>query len=293
MLRSRILKLSVILVLLITSFSYGQSTDLLRLEYTHIPDDVSEVETSRYRFLINMPLKLKGSKYLILGAEYNFIDFDPKRDFPFDDNELEQLHVVDFNLGYIFNWNKDWRFVGIVTPRLASNLVTDIGSRDFLINLTATFWKERKDVDKPFRLVLGLTYNSTTGLPVPLPLINYYKRFHPRWAFTLGIPRSDLRMFLSERNILQLALFLDGYFVNAQNDIVLPDNELGTSISLSTLVSAVGYQLKVSKMASLYGFAGYTLLQNGILRNDKRNKVFTLNNRGSLYYKVGFKVSIF
>ncbi|MBT8312143.1 MAG: hypothetical protein KJN91_04795, partial [Eudoraea sp.] len=244
-------------------------------------------------FLINMPFKLKGAKYLILGAEYNFIDFDPKRDFPFDDNELEQLHVVDFNLGYIFNWNKDWRFVGIVTPRLASNLVTDIGSRDFLINLTATFWKERKDVDKPFRLVLGLTYNSTTGLPVPLPLINYYKRFHPRWAFTLGIPRSDLRMFLSERNILQLALFLDGYFVNAQNDIVLPDNELGTSISLSTLVSAVGYQLKVSKMASFYGFAGYTLLQNGILRNDKRNKVFTLNNRGSLYYKVGFKVSIF
>ena len=62
MLNSRVLKFSVILVLLVTTFSYGQSTDLLRLEYTHIPDDVSEVETSRYRFLINMPFKLKGGK---------------------------------------------------------------------------------------------------------------------------------------------------------------------------------------------------------------------------------------
>lgn len=293
MLNSKVLKLSVILILMATSLSHGQSTDLLRLEYTHIPDDVSEVKTSRYRFLLNMPFKLKGGKYLILGSEYNYIDFDTTREFPFDDQELEHLHVIDFNVGYIFNWNENWRFVGIVTPRLASNLVTDLVSRDFLLNMTATFWKERKDLEKPFRLVLGLTYNSTTGLPVPLPLINYYKRFHPGWAFTLGIPRSDLRMFLSERNILQLALFLDGYFVNAQNDIILPDNDLGSSISLSTLVSALGYQHKLSKMASFYGFVGYTLLQNGILRNDKRNNVFTLNNRGSLYYKLGFKVSIF
>ncbi len=293
MLNGRALNLGLIIVFLLTSLSYGQSTDLLRLEYTNIPDDVSEVETSRYRFLLNIPFKLKNESYLILGSEYNYIDFDPMREFPFDDKELEHLHVIDLNVGYITKWNEAWRFVGIITPRLASNLVTDLVSRDFLLNLTATLWKERKDLEKPFRLVLGLTYNSTTGLPIPLPLINYYKRFHPRWAFTMGIPRSDLRMFLTERNVLQLALFLDGYFVNSQNDIVLPDNELGSSISLSTLVSALGYQHKVSKMASFYGFVGYTLLQNGILRDDKRNNVFTLNNRGSLYYKVGFKVSIF
>ena len=90
-----------------------------------------------------------------------------------------------------------------------------------------------------------------------------------------------------------MALFLDGYFVNAQNDIILPDNELGSAISLSALVSAFGYQFNVSKMASFYAFAGYTLFQNGLLRDDKRNNVFNLNNDGSLYFKAGFKVSIF
>ncbi|MBT8321022.1 MAG: hypothetical protein KJO90_05065 [Eudoraea sp.] len=273
--------------------TWGQSTDLLRLEYTNVPNEDSGVNTSRYRFLLNMPFKLKGGQYLILGSEYNYIDFDTTKEFPFDDSELEHLHVIDFNLGYIFNWNKDWRFVGIITPRLASNLVTDLVGRDFLLNLTATFWKEVTDVEKPFRLVLGLTYNSTTGLPVPLPLINYHKRFHPNWSFTLGIPRSDFRYHISNRNTMLMALFLDGYFVNAQNDIILPDNDLGSAISLSALVSAVGYQYNVSKMVSFYGFAGYTLFQNGLLRDDKRNNVFNLNNDGSLYFKAGFKVSIF
>ena len=236
---------------------------------------------------------MKGGEYLIVGSEYNYIDFDTTREFPFDSSELEHLHVIDLNLGYIFKWNENWRFVGIVTPRLASNLVTDLVGRDFLLNLTATFWKEVSDAEKPFRLVLGLTYNSTTGLPVPLPLINYYKRFDPKWSFTLGIPRSDLRYHVSERNTMLMALFLDGYFVNAQNDIILPDNELGSAISLSALVSAFGYQFNVSKMASFYAFAGYTLFQNGLLRDDKRNNVFNLNNDGSLYFKAGFKVSIF
>lgn len=240
-----------------------------------------------------MPFKLKGGKYLIVGSEYNYIDFDTTREFPFETSELEHLHVIDLNLGYIFKWNDNWQFIGIVTPRLASNLVTKVVGRDFLMNLTATFLKEVKDVEKPFRIVLGLTYNSTTGLPFPLPLINYYKRFDPMWSYSLGIPRSDLRYHISDRNTMLLALFWDGYFVNAQNDVILPDNELGSAISLSALVSALGYQFNISRMASFYGFAGYTLLQNGVLRDDKRNNVFNLNNNGSLYFKVGFKVSIF
>lgn len=284
--------LTLLLTLLATT-TWGQSTDLIRLEYTNVPNEDSGVKTSRYRFLLNMPFKLKGGQYLIVGSEYNYIDFDTTREFPFDDSELEHLHVIDFNLGYIFNWNEDWRFVGIITPRLASNLVTDLVGRDFLLNLTATFWKEVSDGERPFRLVLGLTYNSTTGLPVPLPLINYHRRFAPNWSFTLGIPRSDIRYHISDRNTMLMALFLDGYFVNAQNDIILPDNDLGSAISLSALVSAFGYQYNVSKMVSFYGFAGYTLFQNGVLRDDKRNNVFNLNNDGSLYFKVGFKVSIF
>ena len=124
----------------------------------------------------------------------NLIDFDSSESLDFDASELNTLHIIDLNLGYITKWNENWRFVGILSPRIASNFIKSISIDDLRINLTATLWKEKMDLDKPFRLVLGLTYNSTTGLPVPLPLISYYKRFHPNWSYTLGISKNEFQI---------------------------------------------------------------------------------------------------
>jgi len=272
---------------------FSQSTDILRMEYTSLPKGNTDVHVSRYRFLFNIPFKVGEDQYAVAGAEYNFIEFDSSISFPFDDSELEKLHVVDLNLGYIFKWNPNWRFVGIVSPRLASNFVNGIQTDDFKLNLTATMWKERMDLDKPFRLVLGLTYNSTTGLPIPLPLISYYRRFHPNWSYTLGIPRMNFKYHITPKHTLQAVALLDGYFVNAQTDIILPDNDLGSSISLSAVVGALGYQYNITKSMSLYGLMGYTLSYNGLLRDNNRKNVFILSTEGSLYFKTGFKIAIF
>jgi len=282
-------------ILLLSEVSFAQSTDILRVEYTSLPKGDSGTNASRYRLLLNVPIKVGLDKYLVLGGEVNLIDFEITKEYPFDSSEINTLYVIDFNAGYIFKVSEDWRFVGIVTPRIASNLVNGLQGDDFLLNLTATMWKEKMDLDKPFRLILGLTYNSTTGLPFPLPLINYYKRFHRSWSYSLGIPRTDLRYHIKDNHTLQMALFLDGYFVNVQNDILLPDGELGSSISLSAIIMALGYQYNISKRISFYGIGGVTLNQRGLLRNDKREKVYTLNdkNAGGIYWKAGFKISIF
>lgn len=282
-------------LLLVSGICFAQSTDILRVEYTSLPKEETGNAASRYRFLLNVPIKVGLDKYLVLGGEFNIIDFDITQDYPFDSSELSTLYVIDLNVGYIFKFNEDWRFVGIVTPRIASNLVNGLQGDDFLLNLTATMWKEKKDVEKPFRLILGLTYNSTTGLPFPLPLVSYHKRFHRSWSYSLGIPRTDIKYHIKDKHILQMALFLDGYFVNVQNDILLPDGELGSSVSLSAIVGAVGYQYKINKRMSFYGVGGITINQQGLLRNSKRDKVYTLTEKkaGSLYWKAGFKISIF
>ena len=283
---------TIYFLILFTAVGYAQSTDILRIEYTNIPgEDNNEFE--RYRVLFNAPINLGSDRYLILGSEFNYIDIDREGPLPFDDSEVKKLYVVDVNMGYIFKINPQWRFIGILTPRLASNFVNGIEGRDFLINATATLWKERKDIEKPYRLVIGLTYNSTTGLPVPLPLINYFKRFHLKWSYVLGIPRSDLRYYPSEKHTIISALFLDGYFVNVQNDILLPDGSIGTSLSLSAVVAAAGYQYNISRVMSFYGWAGYTIRGSSVLRNDKRKNVFVINDNPGLYFKAGFKISIF
>jgi hypothetical protein len=283
----------VYLFFLNTVCGFAQSTDIMRLEYTMLPKNDSEVQTARWRFLFNLPVKVGVDQYLVTGAEYNQIDFDNSGTLPFDGSELKSLHVIDLNLGYIFKWNPNWRFVGIVSPRLASNFIEGVQSDDLRLNFSAAFWKEDPDAEKPFRLVIGLSYNSATGLPVPLPLINYYRRFHPNWAYVLGIPKSSFRYYFNDRHIMETAVFLDGYFVNLQDDILLDDGNIGSSISLSTVVGAFEYQYKISKRLSFYGIAGYAFFQNGLLRNDKRKNVYVLNKEGNIYFRTGLKISIF
>lgn len=290
----RILQIACFFLILIQSMvSFSQSTDLVRVEYLRIPENDTGIQTSRYKFLINVPIKVNESNYIVVGGEYNQFDVDFSADLPFDKAELQKLHIIDMNLGYITKWNENWRFIGIITPRLASNFTERARSDDFFFNATATLWKEKKDIEKPFRLVLGLTFNSTTGLPIPLPLVSYYKRFHPNWSYTLGIPKMNFKYYPSEKHTLQMALLLDGYFINIQDDIVLPDNTLGSRISLSALIGVVGYQYNITKMMSLYVLAGRSFLQEGILRNDRRDRTFLLNDEANFYLRTGFKISIF
>lgn len=274
-------------------FSIGQSTDLIRVEYLRIPNNITGIETSRYKFSLNVPIKLNEDSYALVGAEYNQFDIDFLEDFPFSITELEKLQIIDMNLGYITKWNDAWRFIGILTPRLASNFTDGVTSDDFFINVTAILLKEKKDVDKPFRIVLGLTFNSTTGLPIPLPFISYYKKFHPKWSYTLGIPKINFKYYPNKRNTLQMALLLDGYFINVQDDILLPDVTIGSRISLSALVGVFGYQYNITKLMSIYIFGGRSFVQEGILRNDQRNRTFLLNNEPNFYLRTGFKISIF
>ncbi|WP_250149141.1 DUF6268 family outer membrane beta-barrel protein [Flagellimonas sp. 389] len=280
--------------ILYSEIALGQSSDIFRLEYLNIPENDTGIKTQRYRFLFNLPIKLNEKKdYLITGVEYNKLDIGYSQDLPFDSSELNRFHVVDFNLGYITKWNENWNLVTILTPRLASNFINGAMTDDFFMNATATLWKENSKADKPFRIVLGLSYNSTAGLPIPLPIVSYYKRFHPNWSYTLGIPRTNFKYHITKKHTLETTLLLDGYFINLQNDILLPDNRVGSRITLSALVGAIGYQYNMSKRMSLYALVGRSFEQGGNLRNDNREDVFLLNDESNLYIRTGFKIGIF
>ncbi|MCL6272686.1 DUF6268 family outer membrane beta-barrel protein [Muricauda sp. 2012CJ35-5] len=286
--------LLVYLSVLFPLIGLAQSSDVFRLEYLNIPENDTGIKTQRYKFLFNVPIKLNPKKdYLVAGFEYNKLDIGYSRNFDFDQSDLNRFHVVDFNLGFITKWNENWNFVGILTPRFASNFTDGTLTDDFFMNATATFWKENSKADKPFRIVLGLSYNSTTGLPIPLPLISYYRKFHPNWSYMLGIPRSNFKYHFAKKHSLEMALFLDGYFINIQDNIVLPDSQIASKISLSALVAALGYEFSVAKRMKFYTFVGRSIEQEGKLRADNRDDVFLLNDEANFYIRTGFKIGIF
>jgi hypothetical protein len=285
--------LLVLLLIVTINPILAQTPDVFRIEYMLMPDNSGDVETSRIKLVLNVPIALREKKdYLILGAEYNRYNFEVPDDLFPNSNDLSKFHVVDVNMAYMYKLSEKWRIIGVVTPRWSSNFVEELQQDDFNMNYTVGAYKNIKDVEKPFILVLGISYNGTSPIDVPLPFLFYEKRFHPNWSYVLGVPKSGMKYFTKKGHFFQTELFLDGYYVNIQNNILLPGNNLSTDVSSTALLLTLGYQYKITKDMSVYLIGGHSLFQNGVLRDQERNDIFTLNDEAGLYFRTGFRIGI-
>ncbi|WP_299889331.1 DUF6268 family outer membrane beta-barrel protein [uncultured Lacinutrix sp.] len=272
----------------------AQLTDLARIEYSTIPKSQSDERFERFRALINVPLKTKEDCYLILGAEYSRIALTLDDRNPFEVSKLNTLQVIDFNLGYTFKVSDKWRLGAKISPRIASTLGRKLSNDDLFLNGGIYAIKDRtkdKSLNRPYRLVLGLTYNSTTGIPLPLPFISYYRRVNKNWSYNLGIPKTNVKYFFNEHSIIQSFVGIDGYFANIQDSIVI-ENRQAESVSLSVVLAGLGYEYYFTKHLVYYGYVGHTLRMNNMLRDSNRNEVYKLDNVNAFYIRTGIKFKI-
>ncbi|HZJ19615.1 MAG TPA: DUF6268 family outer membrane beta-barrel protein [Pricia sp.] len=271
----------------------AQTPDIFRAEYMMMPRNDQDAKLSRIKLVANLPITLKDSSNIIIGGEYNRLSYGLKRDgIPEEVEGLKHLHVADFNLAYVYRYNEFWRIIGVVTPRLSSTLGQPIEKGDISFNVTGGVLREKKHVDKPSILVLGIAYNSTVALRVPLPIIYYERRFHEHWTYVIGAPKTAIKYHFNEKHQLQSEFILDGYYVNLQNSILLPGGGAATSISSSAALGTFGYQYAIKKSAFLYIYGGHTLFQKSVLRNSDRDDIFTLNDGPSFYMRAGFRIGL-
>ncbi|WP_034057216.1 DUF6268 family outer membrane beta-barrel protein [Lacinutrix jangbogonensis] len=286
----------IVIVLFIMAFqsAYAQLTDLARFEYSYIPKGDSEDSFNRFRGLVNYPIKTKEDCYLVVGGEYSRIALDIKDHYPFRTSNLSRLHIIDLNVGYTFKLESGWRLGAKITPRIASTLRHKITGDDILLNGGVYAINDRtkdESVDKPYRLILGLTYNSTIGIPLPLPFVSYYRRVNEHWSFNLGVPKTNVKYLFSEHSILQTFVGIDGYFANIQDPIIIDSNQ-ADHISLSIVVAGFGYEYCFTDHLVWYAYSGYTLSMNNQLRDDNREEVYKLDNVNAFYLRTGIKFKI-
>ncbi len=288
-------KWSIVCVLLCINFSvYAQLTDLARLEYSFIPKSNSEDQYTRLRASINYPIKTKKESYLIIGAEYNRIILNLEDDYPFDVSQLNTINVIDLNVGYTFKWNTKWRFGFKFNPRIASTLTKSLTSDDYFMNGGAFFINDRtkdENLKRPYRLILGLTYNATTGLPFPLPFISYFREVNDIWSFNLGVPKSNLKYAINDKNNIQAFVGLDGYLAHLQEPSIVNGQNVD-HISLSVAIGGLGYEYLFTKHLVGYLYSGYTFRLNNVLRNENRDEVFKLDDVNAFYLRTGIKFKI-
>lgn len=291
-------KLCFVFLLLIIgslhSTATAQLTDLARLEYSFIPKSNSEDQYTRLRALLNYPIKISDDNYLIIGAEYNRVLLNLEDNYPFDTSLLESINIIDLNIGYTFKTSEKWRIGLKFNPRIASTLTTKLTQDDFFMNGGVFAINDRtkdESAKRPYRLILGLTYNATTGVPFPLPFVSYYRRVNEDWSFSAGVPKSNVKYFFNEKNIVQTFVALDGYFAHLQEPSIVNGKQVD-NVSLSVAVGGLGYEYCFTKHLVYYVYSGYTFRLNNILRNEEKGEVFKLDDINAFYLRTGIKFKI-
>ncbi|WP_239000283.1 DUF6268 family outer membrane beta-barrel protein [Hyunsoonleella ulvae] len=286
--------LYLLLSLMGIQHGHCQLTDIARLEYSFIPQSNSEDNYNRLRALFNYPIETKKDCYLVVGAEYNRVILNLEEDYPFDTSALDRIHIIDLNLGYTFKWKDTWRVGLNFNPRISSTLTTSLSMDDFFLNGGVFFINDRtkaEDINRPYRLILGLTYNATTGIPFPLPFVSYFRNINHRWSFNAGVPKSNLKYAINTKNNLQAFVALDGYLAHIQEKYPV-NGDLVDHISLSVAVGGLGYEYLFTKNLVGYLYTGYTFRLNNVLRNENRDEVFKLDEINAFYLRTGIKFKI-
>ena len=200
--------LCVVILCLCSQISNAQLTDIARLEYSLIPKSKSEDVYTRLRALINYPIKLKNESYVFIGGGYNRIILNLADEYPFDVSQFGTINIIDLNFAYTFEATQNWRLGFKFNPRIASTLTKKITKDDFFINAGAYAIKDKtkdKTIEKPYRLILGLTFDATTGIPFPLPFVSYFRRVNEKWSFSLGVPKSNVKYFFNENKYMNFS----------------------------------------------------------------------------------------
>ncbi|MFC7358413.1 DUF6268 family outer membrane beta-barrel protein [Jejudonia soesokkakensis] len=293
--------LVVVTILMCSQHTYSQLTDLARIEYTYFPQDDSENTFKRFRVFANYPIQLSEDGYLVIGAEYRNVDLDLGDELPFIKDEIQEFSNYAATIGYTNTMKNDWRYAFQGELRLASNFTDGIVSEDYILGGSVYFIKDRTGdeenaPEKPWRLVLGLNYSTTAGRPFPLPFINYYREFATDWSFGLGVPKSNIKWEFVPNHELQGFVTLDGFFANIQEDLVVTqsnnDQDVGNNISMTTLLSGIGYSWEFIEHFEFYLYFGHTIINNIRIEDDKNNEVYTINDQNNFYGRTGIKLKI-
>lgn len=292
--------LFLIILLSFADFNLSaQSTDLARIEYTYFPQTESDNSFRRFRTFANFPIRLGGEgSYLVPGIEYENINFKFKDETPFGNKEeLDRYQSFTLSLGYTFRMGNDWRFAATAGGLLASNFEAGKAISDDLLFTGSVFFIKDKtgegEAVKPWRLIMGLHYSTTSGYPFPLPVINYYREFSPNWSYSAGVPKSNIKYSFSEKHHLQAFATLDGFFANIQDNRTLDTTgQVAENISMTIVLGGLGYEYNFTKHLVYYLYAGHTLMNDIRLRDGNRDDVYIINETNTFYGRTGLKFKI-
>ena len=271
----------------------AQTSDLFRVEYLYVPNSKAGGEINRFRTLFQLPLKIKERNYIIVGGEYRYVNLQLENleNIP---ESLSSVQRIEGSLGYLYQFPEEWILAFKAGVRIESTFDSKLVSDDFIYVTNFYAIRDRTDSEKyevPNRLIFGLEYTTTAGRNFPLPIINYYREFHPKWTYTLGVPKTNLRYKFNQTHHLQAYATIDNFFANIQKNLIIND-QVAENVSSLMVVAGLGYELYFTDHLLGYFYLGHTILNDYRFRDNNRDDIFIIEDRNTLYFRTGIKFKI-
>ncbi len=279
----------------------SQVTDLIRVEYTYIPQADSDNKYSRFRISANYPIKMDDEgTYLVISPQYRYNDLRILDRLTFEERgDLNVFQTFGLEVGYTFKMKNNWRFGAKLGAGISSNFEgSGIKSDDFRYTGSVFFVKSYKNLQAPktARLIVGLRYTVPASINFPLPIINYFKRFHPSWSYSVGTPKTSIKYFFNEKNTFQAFVGLDRFYGNLQNNRTFVgengETKIAENASMLNVIGALGYEYYFTEHILFYTYAGYTLSNEIRLRDSNQENVLSINDANTFYLRSGIKLKI-
>ena len=170
--------ITTVLLLFCLSNMHAQGLKLAGVEYLKFPNsaivdaaDGQEVAFQEFRAFVNIPIKMKNNKTILLnGLNYDFLQATLQNSPLFGSTDAtKNLHSISYSLSLIHKWNK-WTMLVQVKPTIASDFEDDFSDDDLLFQGTALLSRR---VGKKLGIGLGAIYTTATGEPQWLPAIQF------------------------------------------------------------------------------------------------------------------------
>lgn len=275
----------------------AQLVDLIRLEHTYIPSEGSSFQFNRTRFAFNYPVQLKKpGSYFFFGLDYSAIDLEfTDQISEFDQSKTDKFKVLDLNFTYTYKIDNDWRFAARVVPGFSSNLEeSGFLFDDTFMSGTMVFIKDKKDsahVKKPFRIIVGMAYSGTSGIVFPIPFVSFYKKFHPKWSYNLGVPTTNLQFHASEKVRVKLLAQIDGFTSNLQEGLLINDKRLAERMRMNLILVGMRYEYKLTKNIESYLNVTHSLRTRIQMRANRQN-ILTFDKKKVFHFTAGIRLKV-
>lgn len=150
----------------------GQDFELAGIRYLNYPtakannSDSSKFSIQEFGVFFNIPtiLNKDSTNIIINGLGYGQVRVKS----PFLNEGNINLHAINYRFSWIHKFNRQWTFIGILEPTLASDFKSKLSSDDFVIQSLAMVTKK---INTQFLIGGGLTYTTRFGYPLVLPIV--------------------------------------------------------------------------------------------------------------------------